>query len=284
MKKILIALLAVLAAGAAVGLLIPAAQNMKFKNDELVSCSWSAGGGMLGGYRETVLKREGDGAVLTVSEKETHADRLVTTTYRIGPEGFGRLRDIADRAGLYRASKRPVSKLQVMDGETYTVRFSYEKGSFSVSSNQVLSARMREGFWAVADCLSSLAAGEGTVETEPQRAMLYLKSGYTLQFVVEAAFDGRLDGILQEECEVAPFGDRGIVLAAEAPALDGAEPTADAQPGDLVYDPESGMIVLLYGEPAFDKPVFLLARLDGYAASACPLIAEMEGPYRLYLN
>ena len=43
-------------------------------------------------------------------------------------------------------------------------------------------------------------------------------------------------------------------------------------------------IVLLYADCTFDHGVYVLTLLDGYAPSASPLIAEMEGAYRLYLN
>jgi hypothetical protein len=120
---------------------------------------------------------------------------------------------------------------------------------------------------------------------EPQIAGLHLRSGYTLRFTVEAIFDGRLEEALGEECETSQFGGFGIAVGrGEALDVSGAEPTWDVSAGDIVYDPESGRIVLLYADPAFPGPVYLLARIDGHVSSAAPLIQEMEGTYAFALN
>ena len=66
--------------------------------------------------------------------------------------------------------------------------------------------------------------------------------------------------------------------------LSGAEAVNEAAKGTIVYDSESMQLILLYTDYEFEAPVYVLARLDGYPDSACPLIAEMEGPYRFWLN
>ena len=81
------------------------------------------------------------------------------------------------------------------------------------------------------------------------------------------------------------FFDSGIILAENAePDCTDAQTTDKAAAGTIVFDPQSRMIVLLYADYRFDHGVYQLACLDGYVPSACPLIAEMEGMYRLYLN
>ncbi len=258
----------------------------RFKKEELRSCQVSTGGGMLGGYRNVTLRREKDGsAVLEIREKETHADREVTTVCPADPAAFSQLRELVQKYDLYGASKRRYSDMIALDGDTTTLAFSFESTSFRISEDQVLTPKMREGFREVIRCLGTFAIGEGTVTVEPQTATLYLKSGYTLQFIVENAFDGKLDEILSEEREVAAFDDCGIVLAAgERPDCSGADPVQSAAAGTIVYDPESVQIVVLYADRDFEHPVYVLAALDGYVSSACPLIAEMTGSCRLYLN
>lgn len=289
-KKILLLILCVvlgiaLLAGCVL-ILISRLRAAKFRSDELMSCRVDTSGGMLGGVRNVTLTTDEDGgAVLRVSEKETHADRLITTQYRVSAEAFGRVRDMVSQYNLYGASKRPRSRIRVLDAATTSISFSFSKGDFRVSEDQVLSGKMRQGFREVIDYLTSLAVGEGTVSKEPQRAVLYLRSGYTLQFVVEDVMDGRLDDILSEERETSAFGDFGIVLASDVqPDVSGALSTSDAEAGTIVYDPETEQILILYADHTFDQPVFRLAVLDGYVDSACPLIAEMEGAYRLILN
>ena len=258
----------------------------KYKDDELRSCSVSTGGGMLGGCSQASLRINKDGsATYAVSQKETHADREVTTVYSADPHALERVREIVNEYDLYAASKRKYSDMQVMDGETTSISFTYSTGSFRISENQILSAKMREGFREFISYMNSLAQGEGVTTVEAQTATLYLRSGYTLRFIVEDVFDGRLDGILSEEREVSSFGESGIILrAADSLDVSGAEPVQSAGAGTIVYDGGSGGIIILYKDYDFGHGVYILARLDDYIDSACPLIEQMEGPYRLYLN
>lgn len=252
----------------------------------LKSCSVSTGGGMLGGYRHVTFSIDRNGeATLEIAEKETHADREVRTVYHVDPKAAEELAALAEAHDLRKASKQPYSDLIAYDADTTSVSFTFSDGYFSISENQVLDKNMTEGFDAVIRYLNALATGEGVRTLEPQCAYLYLRSGYTLQFIVADAFDGKLDDILSEERETSAFGEDGIVLCSgEQPDLSGAEPEQEAAAGTIVYDGESGQIILLYNDHAFGHDVWLLAWLDGYVSSACPLIAEMEGPYRLYLN
>ena len=186
---------------------------------------------------------------------------------------------------LYGASKRRLGPFQVLDGDTTSITFDFASDDFRVSEEQMLSDNMRSGFLAVIAYLNSLAVGEGVETVEPQRALLYLKSGYTLQFIVEDAFDSKLDELLGEERDVCAYFDCGIILA-ESVQLDCTDAPTETKvdAGTILYDPQGKDVVILYQDYAFDHGVYVLAKLDGYAESACPLIAEMEGLYRLYLN
>ncbi len=289
MKKTALIILAVLGCLLPIAGCRPAAEpsdGPAAVSGEVRSCSVSTGGGMLGGYRNVSYSIDKNGrATLEISEKETHADREVTTVYQADPKAAEELAALIETHDLRKASKQPYSDLIAYDADTTTVSFRLSDGYYSISENQVLDKNMREGFNAIIRYLNSLAVGEGETTLEPQRAYLYLKSGYTLQFLVEDAFDGKLDGILSIEREVFPFGEDGIVLCAgEQPDLSGAEPVDSAGGGTIVYDGGTGQIVLLYADHMFDGGAWILARIDGFAQYACPLIAEMEGTYRLYLN
>ncbi|MBR2559025.1 MAG: hypothetical protein IKE37_01175, partial [Firmicutes bacterium] len=277
-KRIITAIICVLVIAGGVFLMISILGGMKYAKDELRSCSVSTGGGMLGGYSNSTLRLEKDGSVtLTVEGKETHADRLKTTVYQVSPEALDHVRDLVNQYDLYRASKRPKSGLEVMDGDTTTLSFTYSKGYFRIEDDQILTKKMSEGWREAIRYLSSLASGEGVTTLEPQTAMLYLKSGYTLQYLVEDTFDGRLDEILSEEREVTRAGEYGMILCEGVEVdLSGAEAVTEAAAGTMIYDEESGSVILLYEDYAPEKPVYILAELDGYVSSACPLIAEME--------
>ncbi len=286
-RKIAFILFCIVIVLGGVYMLMPIVSGLGFRNDELNSCSVSTGGGMLGGFSQFYLKQNEDGeTVMEVRYRETHADRERISIYKASPEDFGPIREMVNKYGLVAASKRPRSRIQVLDGDTTTVSFDYSKDYFSVSDYQVLSSKMRNGFYEVIEYLHSLAKGECENFLEPQTAMLHLKSGYTLQYVVEDAFDSRLDAVLSEEREVSRMGDFGIVLApGDDIDLSGAEAIGGVSAaGSMVLDTESGNILLLYKDHEFGSPVYLLAKLDGYVESACPLIEEMEGPYSLYLN
>ena len=257
--------------------------GLRYKNTEPESCSVSTGGGMLGGYRTSRLKKEKNGEVtLTVSGKEHHAAREVTTVYRVSPEALSKVNEIAYEYGLYAASMRPRSRIEVLDGDTTTVSFDYPKGDFRISDEQVLSKKMRQGFREVMNYLSSLAAGEGVTTREPQRGLLYLKSGYTLQFIVDDLFDGRVEKILGEERETSRYEDCGITICTgEEIDLSGAEPVNEAAGGWIVYDSRNKSVIILHQDHVFEQPVYRLAVLDGHIKYAAELIAEMEGSYRL---
>lgn len=267
--------------------MIPTILGLRYRHDALLSCRVSTGGGMLGGRSEIALSRDADGiAVLRVSGKAQHNEREVTTEYRVDDAAFDHIRELVNEYHLYAASLRPYSRMTVLDADTTTISFGYKSGDFSVSERKVLSRKMRTGFSETEAYLQSLAVGESVTTKEAQRATLHLRSGFTLQFIVEDAFDGKMDAILSEERDVSAFLDCGIVLAVwEEPDLAGAEPAGtNAQAGTIVYDPDSGQIILLHAVHTFPQPVYLIAQFDGDVASASPLIAEMEGAYSLYLN
>ena len=287
MKKVLIIVICLVLIGAGFWFFgLPFFRNMKYRNDELLSCSSSYGGGMLGGYSSLYLRKDKNGKViLEVREKETHADREITRKYEPDPGALDHIGDMVSQYGLYAASKQPPSPFQVMDGDTLSVSFSFSKGSFYVSDTQALTSKESTGLREVRKYLSSLAAGDCITTVEPQTATLHLRSGYTLQFNIEESFDGKLDQILCEEREVSRFKENGIILCTgEVPDLANAKPVESAAAGTIVYDSETESIIILYTDYTFAQPAYVLAALDGYVDSACPLIAEMEGPYRMYLN
>ena len=261
----------------------------KFKPEELEHCSYSTGGGMLGGYRRVTLQKDRKGnRTVSLQYKETHADREETTVYPASEEAFVKATEIMKKYHLYAASKRGRSRSQILDGDTTTISFYYKNGDFSIHELQRLSPTMRKGCSEMEGFLDSLLTGDGVTTLEPQEAMLYLKSGYTERFEVEAAFDDRLTGILGVQHEVSRFGEHGIILCTgEEPDLSAAEPvdgSVGGAAGNIVYVPESKEIILLYEGHEFAGQVYVLAKLRGYLRSAAPLLAKMEGPYALRFN
>ena len=259
----------------------------KFRADEFESCSVSTGGGMTGGFRDVTLRREKDGrATVTVRHKEWHYEREEKTVYPASEEAFAHVAELVNRYGLYAASKRRMSRIRILDGDTTTVSFHFGKRYFSLRQLQRKWPSARKGYTEVIEYLNSLPSGEGVTTREPQQLRL-LVDGYNLMFTVEDAFDEKLDAILcEDELAVTHFEDCGIVLyTGEAPERAG-EPTTiqTAAPCSLVYDPASRSIILLYAEHTFSAPVWLLAKHDGYAKTAAPLVEKTNGKYRFYKN
>ncbi len=286
-KRLIVILFCLLIAFGGIYMAFPYLSGLKYRNDKLESCRVSTGGGMLGGYTELCLKQSEDGAtVLVVREKETHADRERTSIYKASPEDLDTVHKLVRDHDLAAASRRRRSRIQVLDGDTTTFSFEYSKGDFSVSSYQVLSSKMEKGCLEVMQFLSSLAKGECETFLEPQEARLHLKSGYNLFYLVEESFENKLDGLLGEEREVSRYRECGIILApGEELDLSDAEPfRGTASAGMMIYDSESGSVMLLYNDCDFEKDVYLLAQLDGHVPSAAPLIEEMTGPYSLIFN
>ena len=287
-KRILSVLLVLLLAVGGVFAMLPIIRGMRFKNDTLTSCGYSCGGGMLGGSSSAKLKidKKTGEVTLTVTERETHADREVSTVYKRSPEDFEAIKELVNKYNLYNASKKGRSPIQVLDGDTHSVYFDYSKDDFSVSDYQALSKKEREGLWAVRDYLYSLAEGEGVTTVEPQNAMLYLHTGYTFSFFIKEDFDGKLDEILSSEFEVYGYEETGTVIN-KTEDLDTVEVPAvtSASGGDIIYDKETGEIVILYKDCEFGREVYLLATPEHwYQETAEPHIRDMEGLYRLYLN
>ena len=267
------------------------AGNIKYGKDILKSCEYSVGGGMLGGSERLELRRDGDRAVLIHRKRETHADREVICKYKLSAEPLDRAAQIALKYDLYEASKRPRSRVQILDGDTSHIEFTFSKGDFSISDQLILSVRMRKGFNEFRDYLYSLASGECEESLEPQNARLHLKSGYNLMFEIDPLFDGKFDDILSEEYEVKSYEDCGIILHDSVKITDITKPAEDdgvytckAPRGKIIYHPEKEYVILMYEDHVFDHPIYIAASLNHDPSSACPLIKEMTGPYSMNIN
>ncbi len=134
MKKRWIVLLCVLLITVCVLALGVLIVNTKYSKDTPVSCCVSTSGGMRGGLHEMSLKKDSDGnTVLSVRQKESHDERIVITTYTVDAESFSKVADLVNRHHLYAASKMPMSKVRILDGDTTTVFLRLRKGLFQRS-------------------------------------------------------------------------------------------------------------------------------------------------------
>ena len=116
MKKILMAAVGLMLIAGGIIAMFPYIEELQLKGEVLRSCSVSTGGGMLGGYTNYYLKRQKDGTVtLTVTGKETHADRETTAVCEVDPKELDKINEIVLKYHLYPASRKKYSDHQVMD-------------------------------------------------------------------------------------------------------------------------------------------------------------------------
>ena len=259
--------------------------SLKYKNSDLVYCRYSRGGGMLGGYTNVTLKKEKNGnTVLTVETKQYHYTREVTTTYDVSPDAFDELKKLIFEYDMYGASKAKMSPFQVLDGDTTSISFDFDKGDFRVSDTQALSKKQAEGMREIYRYLVSLKKGEGVTTVEPQQAIIRTE-GYSLIYYIEQPFDGKFDEILSAPFKVYDYEGKGIVINVAAGVdCTEAEIITDGLPGTIVYDQASGKIIALYDDCMFTQPVFLVANMDSHSTNAYELLKRMEGEYSVELN
>ena len=284
-KKIGIILIGIIILVGGIFMVFQFMDKQKLKNEELESCFMTSGGGMLGGYSATRIKKQEDGSVtLTTEHKEIHSDRLKTTVYTVNPNVLNDIKEIVLKYDLYGASKRPRSDLVVLDGETTTIGFHFTEHYFSVPDDLILTNKMDEGYEEFIKYVVNIEKKNGIETIEPQSARLSI-NGYTFFFNVEEAFTDKLNTILEETDEVKDYEGKGIILK-EVKNLDTTNGTEnhEGEKATIVYEKESGQIILLYEDVEFDKPVVLLAELDDYTESALPHFKEMNGTYDFYFN
>ena len=257
-----------------------------FRPEDMRSCTVSAGGGMMGGYSGMYLHREKDGtAVLEVTSREYHSAREVKTGYPMDEAVFEELCQAIRTYSLYSASRQKAHSFQVMDGETETISFSFNDASFRISDTQRLSRKMMEGFGRVRAILNEYRIGEGITTVEPQSGYIHLSSGYTLNFYVEEAFENAIENLAVQDFETSRAEDWGVAVAAgEIPVSDGSEALAAADAGDLIYDPASQQLILLYEEHDFTSDVYRIGYLTNRYNTTFELLREFEGTCSISFN
>lgn len=135
--------------------------SSKFKKEDFLGCTISTGGGMLGGYHEISLKRKDDAAgTITFVEREMHNTPEETTVYPASEEVFIKTAELVEKYHLYAASRRKMSGIEILDGDTTTVRFYYRNGSFRIEEYQDINQTMSDGLQKVKKYLSGCAVAE----------------------------------------------------------------------------------------------------------------------------
>lgn len=259
----------------------------KFKNRDLESVYYSYGGDMLGSYRSAKLQLADDGkATLVFEQKSYHAGRLETTTYEVPAEELEKVKALMLEYNQYAGSKRPRSKMQVMDAGSDHLSFDFVDGSdFSLSTDLNLTKKQNEGFYKIRDYLYALAQDREPVSyVKEERQMSVSIGGYMEFFYIR---DGVTDtdlALVGGEHEVASYGDNGkaykLDQKLDVSAL--AEATS-GKPVTLAYSEPEDLVIIFYGEYQPAAGLYELGYIEKAYTSTLELLATMDGTYNFYV-
>ena len=88
-------------------MLKPLFANQQLKNTKLRDCTYSCGGGMLGGYSSATIRRMEDGSVKYITKHAAaHYERIVTNTYEAKEEDLERIKNMSIDYKMLQASKK----------------------------------------------------------------------------------------------------------------------------------------------------------------------------------
>lgn len=133
----------------------------KFRKENFLGCCFTTGGGMLGGYHEIKLRRKNSPeGTITCRSREMHNSEEKTTVCPASEEVFTKVAELAEAHHLYAASRRKMSGIEVLDGDTTTVWFDYKGGDFKIDDYQDINQTMADGLQKVKKYLSGCAAAE----------------------------------------------------------------------------------------------------------------------------
>lgn len=159
--------------------------NNKFNKQNMIKCSYSHGGGMLGDVYVVYVERIDDNkASLSIDEAKTHADQIVTTSYTIDASIFDEIRQIMVDHHLYASSKKGKSPFEVLDGPTTSLSFTFEGyDGFRISDYQNLNKNDFEGITKIKNLMLEKAIGEAIVSVQPHELSLQI-DGYNIIYIM----------------------------------------------------------------------------------------------------
>lgn len=271
----------------------PGGSGEAMEADRIQAVRLTSGGGMTGGFSSTELARQADGTIsLVTSEKTWHNERARYVTYAVEADAFDKIAAIANDYDLRGASKRRRSDLVVLDADTTTLRFelmdeqgSYDvDGSFSISSEQELSDREREGWRAVARALSEMAGShEGVESLEPLRFTLVVRGAQYQLIASECLAVEDLATRTPLDIELTDTAEGNKAFRLDEPLDVSDAPQARAVAGTLCYDSAEGIVVFFCSDGTPTDHLFELGKVESDFETA--FIAETEpGSYTLWSN
>ena len=258
-----------------------------YKDKTLQAVRYSYGGDMMGSHQGYSLERVGKGGTVLVTEsREHHAARLVTKQYNVPADAMQHVKDLMLANDLHGASKRPLSKMVVLDAGTGHLHFSFtDAESFDVASNQDLTSKQQNGYRAVRQYLESLAEDRTPVSvTREERRLALVLNGYQLRFSIRDSVTEEDLGLLMGKQKVTAYADNEkIFYPAKKLDVSGLAPAHSGKAGTLAYYAPWGDVVIFYADFAPAPGLYELGELEEACSSALKLLADMpEGEYHFY--
>ena len=257
----------------------------KFKDDELISCGFSTGGGMQGGFSSVYIRKDKDGNVtLETKYASNHAERIETKTYTSSQEDLEMIKNLIINYNMYKASKKKMSPYIAYDADTSNLSVSFSGGDyFNISSEQLLSQDESEHLYEIRDTLYSLAKGDPVIEIEPHEIALIL-DGYQLGYLmnesiaVETLLPKLDDYTFEDYEECAKANTINIILDTE-----GLPSSTSISKGSLAYSPTSSQLLFLYDDYDGEEELYILGELEYLSDSSLELIKNMtDEEYTIY--
>lgn len=257
---------------------IPIFKNREMKNSNLISCSYSVGGGMLGGISSSTIRKNSDGSINYITKNaETHQDRIVTKTYKASDEDLEIIKKLIIDYNMYSMSKKGLSPFQVLDGDTSTLSIMFDNGlSFSISDNLNLSKTEMKKMIDVAKALSTLAKGEAIVEIE-NHVLALLIDGYQIAYIMieSNATEQILEDSGQYEFNRYEDNAQSATLNKQIDVTD-LNKTNKLVKGGLYYDNDNKQLIFVYEDFEYKQDVYQVGEIEYNSDSAYELIRKME--------
>ena len=259
--------------------------------ERIESVRHSSGGGMTGGGSSTELRRQKDGSViLSTREREWHNSRETGMDYACDASVFERLAQIANDYDLRAASKRRDQEFQTLDAPTSSLSFSMREkdgsydidSSFTISSEQELTARDHEGWNAVLAVFADVASESEGVAYEEPHAVTLSSVGMQHRFILN---DSTAALELAKRCpleiELEDYADDGKAFLLDDPLDVGDAPLTSGKAGTLCYLEPSNEVVAFYADAASQEGLYELGHIQ-YDYNVRSLAEVETGPSRLW--
>lgn len=156
--------------------------------EPLESFEYSRGGGMLGAHKGLKVDRLEQGSALIIKkESKWHGEDVKISEYKVSDKVLADIQTIFNNYKMARCVKAPMSKFQVLDGDTSSYYFKFSEQSIKFSSSQNIPTDTYKGIREMLACVEKYSK-EGT-KLPGLEAPVYTEKNFTEK---QAPTDGKI--------------------------------------------------------------------------------------------